>query len=428
MQGSQITVTGPLQFHSAATVDLPPASSMNSGSAMWDTTQNKMVISDGRDWRDSAGMVVLGDRECPAPGRGTLTFTIMARPTSWPAVTGNGTLSAYAVSGAGKAVNLSGQGRFAATFRIGTPAYPNGTGVLAAAARMYQIRRTAALAGHGGLAASWSVFTAFNEENTARTNQAVPAFTAGVYVTLIGGGGGGAKGYRQMGNSPPGGGGGGGGGKVSRVFIPVASLGATYSVTRGTAGSGSTSQGVKAGDGGASVFSSGGITLTAGGGIGPNSPNSTTIINGGAGGTCSAVGITATLLNGTRGGNPTNSTALGEAGPNNSTGSAAGGGGGSGGSDANRAGAKGGDSATVSGGAAGTNTGDGQPPADAAAGNGGAGGGSAGNAYGSGGTIAGGHGGLYGGGGGGGGGRGNTSGNGGNGGNGAAGYTLLEWV
>ena len=119
-------------------------------------------------------------------------------------------------------------------------------------------------------------FTAFNEENIARTNQPVPQGTDGCWVTLIGGGGTGGPGG---GLNTWGGRGGGGGAKIARYFIPRDLLGDTYSVAVGAAGV-------------ASSFSSDGKSLTAGPGV-----------YGSSGGTCTVVGYTGvTTLDGVAGG------------------------------------------------------------------------------------------------------------------------------
>ena len=205
------------------------------------------------------------------------------------------------------------------------------------------------------------------EENTTFTID-TPQGLLGVLVTLIGGGAAGGNG-RQNGSV---GWGGGGGARVDRTWIPAASLGPTISMTWGTGGAGSGASGNN------SIFSSGDITLTAGGGTGQ-----------GIGGVASAVGITTTTHNGS---NQNTDELTGNAGA----------GGGSGGSwggiygTSPLPGQTGGSSMTVAG--ATTNN----SAADATAGNGGAGGG---GGYGewAGAPHAGGRGGKYGGGGGGGG-------------------------
>ena len=257
---------------------------------------------------------------------------------------------------------------------------------------------TANFSGGGTLASI--VFTPFNETNTARSNQPIPAGCTGCYVTLVGAGGAGGPG--------PGSGGGGGAG-IARTFIPVANLGSTYSVTVGAANSG------------ASVFSSGSISWTAGGGGGGGSGG-----GGAAGGTPSASGpvLPSATYNGGVGGTvPGGVSVPGQ--PPAASGNAAGGGG-AGAKEAafqQTSGGYGGNSATVGGGAgggsgggAGTGGGSGNP------GGGGGGGGGSSQALVYGGT--GGAGGLCGGGGGGGG-MGPT--NNGSGNNGAQGYTLIEW-
>ena len=283
--------------------------------------------------------------------------------------------------------------------------FPNGEGTLSAG--FYPLLSSApALSGGGTLSATRTFslnFTPYDDLNVSRTNIAVEPGCSGCYVTLIGGGGAGGNGCSGSTSNLPGGGGGGGAAKIERVFIPKASLGATYSVGRGLGVAGATGQ--------ASTFSSGGVTMSAGGGVkgvaGAQGGGGGT---GGAGGTGSASGVTATIRNGTAGGRAGGhaSAESAAAGTNNTLGGGAGGGGGGGvGSNGNScAAAKGGNSQTVTGGNAGVT------PPDAAAGLGGAGGG--GNS---------GNGGLYGGGGGGG--YGSTGDAGQIGGN---GYSLIEWV
>lgn len=222
-----------------------------------------------------------------------------------------------------------------------------------------------------------------NIENIDKASVAIPDEAYGCYVTLIGGGG--AGGYYA-------GAGGGGGGRVDRTWVPVSLMGATYSLTRGAGGI------PNGGSGGDSVFTSGSVTLTAGGGT------------PGTGGVASAVGITAVTHSGS---NQNTNELLYDAGA----------GGGSGGTwdgyVTPTAGPKGGNSMTVTGGASG-----GGSAADAALGHGGAGGGGAWGGW-PWPNGPGGNGGLYGGGGGGGGAAPNGGSSGGYGG---AGYTKIEWV
>lgn len=266
-------------------------------------------------------------------------------------------------------------------------------------------------------------FTPFTEENTDRTNQAVPSWTSGCFVTLNGGGGAGGNGIVAGTGNRTGGSGGGGGGKVSRTWIPAALLGPTYSVTRGLGGSTATA------NGGASVFSSGEISLSAGGGHGGVSASGSGTINGGVGGTCTVAGITALSASGTAGGTSTSTAnSSGGAGTSSSAGGACGGGGG-GGQHSNTPvytnGGAGGTSASATGGAGGTSSGvNGATPASAGAGNGGAGGGGGAGHYNANPVGNGARGGSYGGGGGGGG-SGATAGAFGPGGD---GYVSVEWV
>ena len=222
------------------------------------------------------------------------------------------------------------------------------------------------------------------EENVNQTAAAVPPTALGCYVLGIGGGG--------TGNYT----GGGGGARFDRTWISAASLGSTYTVTRGL--------GVYHNSGTASVFSSGSITLTAGGGIRGDA--------GGAGGTATASGITAAgLHNGKAGGAP-GYFAPGTPGGDDSTDNVGAGGGGA---SYNSTPARGGNSMTRSGTAGNSHA----TPTAAAPGDGGAGGGGNG-ADGSGAAP----GGLYGGGGGGG----ATSTGAYWGGIGGDGYILVEWV
>jgi hypothetical protein len=326
-----------------------------------------------------------------------------------------GTLSAVVTKGAPVSVGFTGQGTLSGTVYqyAALAAALSGTGNLAAQV-MPRVPVSAALSGSGALSGLAKIlFTPYNEISTAQTNAPVPPGCGGCYVTLIGGGGPGGNG--GGGGNPYSGGGGGGGAKIARGFIPVASLGSTYSVQVGASGT-------------ASTFSSGSITLTANnGGFGSEGGA------GGSGGTATQAGISGfTLLNGTAGGTGLNAAGAGAPGVANANGAGAGGGGGASG---NNTGGKGGDSATVTGGAGGAGAttgtaGTGASPAAAAAGAGGAGAGGGGGVSTTSGTMGnGGVGGSYGGGGGGGGcysSTGNTHSQ--PGGTGAPGYTLIEWV
>ena len=239
-----------------------------------------------------------------------------------------------------------------------------------------------------------SEFIGFYEENTNRTNQAIPAGALGCWVTLIGGGGAGGSG--QQASNAKGGAGGGGGAIISRSWIPIAALGTTYSVTRGLGGI--------SGNGAASTFSSGSVSLSAGGGARGATGDASAGSGGGAGGTASASGVTVTSAPGTAGGNV--GTAAGSnPGVDNTAGGAAGGG-----SGAYRPGSNsGGDGGDTT-----AQTGD----TGTASGRGGGGAG----VFGNGSFAAGGDGG-----GGGGGSVGTTSGGAPPGGAGGNGYTLIEW-
>lgn len=106
------------------------------------------------------------------------------------------------------------------------------------------------------------------EIDVNHVDEPVPAGVSGCYVTLIGGGGGGGGsiGFDTT-NWLYGGGGGGGGANLGRSWIPVEDLGATYSVGRGLGGAGGPQDG-NGHNGQASVFTSGIISFSAGGGEG----------------------------------------------------------------------------------------------------------------------------------------------------------------
>lgn len=271
-------------------------------------------------------------------------------------------------------------------------------------------------------------FVPFNEIQATASNKLVPNGVSGCYVTMIGGGGGGGTGYGAGFTASGGGGGGGGAAVVQRSFISAASLGSTYSVTVGLGG-------VSATDGGDTIFTSGSVSVTAGGGKkGANGISGNgNVAAGGSGGTASFSGVSVSTVNGTDGGvggDPGGTappgTRAGQPAIDNTSGGAPGGGGGgarTGGGATARSGA-GGSSSYASGGAAQLSAdADGNNGVDAGAGlpGGGASGGASGN---SGAGGIGGTGGAYGAGGGGGG-SGNAVAAGGVGG---AGYALIEWV
>lgn len=268
-----------------------------------------------------------------------------------------------------------------------------------------------------------SEFVAFTETNIARTNQPVPDGAEGCWVTLIGAGGGGGGGQFAS-SSPFGGAGGGGGAKVFRTWIPVALLGSTYTVTRGGWTSGglgvTTGNGGNGPSGGASTFSSGSVSLSAGGGQGGIGGRSATAL-GGAGGTATVSGVTATTASGTAGADGGGSVASKSA-VDNPNGAAAGGGSCSASAST---GGSGGDSTTNVGGAGGSSG-----SSRAGAGGGGAGTEANGDVGTSGSLVPtkGGDGGNGGGGGGGGAGGTSSSIGSGAGGYGGAGRTVIEWV
>jgi len=270
------------------------------------------------------------------------------------------------------------------------------------------------------------VFSPFSVSNTTTSSQLVPNGTAGCYVTLIGGGGGGGVGYAAGASNRGGGGGGGGGSKVTRTWVPRASLGSTFSVTVGAGGASAT-------NGGDSIFTSGSVTMTAGGGGAGGAGTSTTVGAAGAAGTASVSGVSATTYSGSAGGAGgavSSSPAAGSGGSSNANGAGAGGGGGSGLNSSGTTwttatGSTGGDSDTAGGAARPANTNNaGYPGTNGTNGDGGGGGGGAGIGTSFAANI-GGAGGTYGGGGGG---SSATNGTAKAGGAGAAGWTLIEWV
>jgi hypothetical protein len=253
-----------------------------------------------------------------------------------------------------------------------------GGGTLSAITQGERYLFPAALSGVGTLSATATAFVPFNETNTARTNQPIPLGTRGCYVTLIGAGGTGSGG---------GGGGGGGGAGIARTFVPVANLGATYSVGVATSPTAN------------STFTSGSVSFTAGGG------GNTFSTAAGAAGTASYSGPVVPAAMGTGGVGGTAPSGAGVGGNGGAATTIGGGGGGAGGHHA----------------ALGNNNG--------GSGGGGVGGGGAGGGGGLGNWAGSGANGVAGtapGGGGGGGGDGSSGA--GNAAAGANGYTLVEWV
>ena len=307
--------------------------------------------------------------------RANSTQTVTASPTTEfsHGIAANSTLALTATDTAIIAFNVFAYGAQTVVNFVPTAAFPTAQ---AMSAQVITVLPTA-------ISADWT-----GEDNTNRTNYSVPTGIMGALVTLIGGG---QAGYNYAGP------GGGGGGRVDRTWIPVEQLDTVFSMTRGMGGTGG-----NGGAGGDSIFTSGGITLTAKGGAGA------------VGGSATAVGITAAGLHSGSGSNT-----------NELTGNA-GAGGGSGGSWSGDwphitpfPGPAGGSSMTVAGGASGGGT-----PANAPAGSGGAGGGGAWGGY-PWPSGPGGNGGLYGGGGGGGGAAPNGPSAGGNGGD---GWTQVIWI
>ena len=98
-------------------------------------------------------------------------------------------------------------------------------------------------------------------ENVNISDAIVPVDATGCWVTLFGGGQGGGKGDDSTrGNSGTNGNGGGGGAGIGRSWVPRENLGETWSLIVGQGG------GSPLVNGTASVFASGPVTLTAGGG------------------------------------------------------------------------------------------------------------------------------------------------------------------
>ena len=81
----------------------------------------------------------------------------------------------------------------------------------------------------------WPTFVPFTIQNVNLTNEPVPAWTEGCWVTLLGGGGDGEDGATDGGSNDQanGGTGGGGGARLGRVFVPRELMGDTYTVNYG---------------------------------------------------------------------------------------------------------------------------------------------------------------------------------------------------
>lgn len=273
-------------------------------------------------------------------------------------------------------VGTDGSGALSATTITSTPVGLSGAGTLSATA----VRN----------------FTPITDTNINKSNVAVPAGTFGCWVTLIGGGGAGGT-AGSLANAATwqyGGAGGGGGGRINRFFIDRSLLGATYTVTRGL--------GAASANGTNSVFSSGGKSLTAGGGLKGGDGSTAGYSTLGGGGTYSTTGYSG--ITGEVGGQG-NGGQYGNGSGDNTTDSGAGGGWGAyaqtagGGTSYASGPATGGNSSTRAGGAGGGAANNGTTPTAAVAPNGGAGGGGGGS-YAVGTPGSGGAGGDFGGGGG----------------------------
>src|SRR5262245_21260431 len=126
----------------------------------------------------TANMVIGTSSSAPLAGGGTLTAAQYVRLLQLAALAGTGTLDVIARAQYGQLAALAGSGALSSVMN---QIYPN---------------LTAALAGSGTLSATAvRGFNPINEENTSRTNQAIPVGTTGCWVTLIGGGGAGGQGY-----------------------------------------------------------------------------------------------------------------------------------------------------------------------------------------------------------------------------------------
>jgi hypothetical protein len=277
-----------------------------------------------------------------------------------------------------------------------------------------------------GVPLPWSV------ENVNITNESIPDGSTQWRFRAFGAGGGGGGGLSSSSSgSRYGGSGGGGGAMIDTGWQSVALLGPTFSVTRGLGGvGGQTPAGAGDGNdgtwGGDSVFTSGDVSLSAGGGEGGGGATSTTHYAGGIGGVRTVSGLTGvTGADGTQGGS-SNNTAT----PNNTAGGGAGGGGGGAVGTSFSSGRKGGDTTTGTGGSGGTGTTQPSSGPNQAAGLPGPGGGGAQAGYlADGSSFHAGKGGLYGGGGGGAGAKtGSPSGVANFAGDGGDGYVLVEWA
>jgi hypothetical protein len=131
------------------------------------------------------------------------------------------------------------------------------------------------LAATGQLTADAGIaFEPFTEENATHSSSPIPVGCSGVWVTLIGAGGAGGAGDEGSSGSRLGGSGGGGGAKIARMFVPVASLGPTYSTAQPLGPSNSTVAG------GTASFTSGSIQLLARGGAGGKNASGSIAVSG----------------------------------------------------------------------------------------------------------------------------------------------------
>lgn len=190
------------------------------------------------------------------------------------------------------------------------------------------------------------------------------ADTSGVWVTARGAGGGGGYGAWNT-STDIGGSGGGSGGVVERTFVPIASMGPTFTVIPGAAGwrglaGASGAAGGNGRDGGDSQFLSGSVSLVGEGGGGGGGGGTSAAGAAGAAGSTSVSGVTPSgTINGTAGGISVDAS-TGTAGGTQSNANGAAGGGGGGAASTDRAGGAGGAVTGLASGGAGGATGSGQ--------------------------------------------------------------------
>jgi hypothetical protein len=185
----------------------------------------------------------------------------------------------------------------------------------------------------------WPTFVPFTIQNINYTDEPVPAWTEGCWVTLLGGGGNGSGGSTGSGSNKiaTGGDGGGGGARINRFFVPADLLGETFTLTMGNTWYQSGFTWVAR----PCQFVSGGVILRANWGR----PG----FGGGAGGATLVQGVTGVSVDsGGNGGGGGSGVSSGVSGQSRSNGAGSGGGGGGGSRDNGSGG--GGASGTATGG------------------------------------------------------------------------------